>query len=445
MTARSARSSRKVLQRRPQRASSVARTNRAVWTISPRWCLKFSRSGNAIEETVRNGGKSLLLFVISKYLKNFVPSRSSRDMLKQIKDEYQILSELGTGGMATIYKAIHKTLDRPVAIKELKKAYHTDEQIVQRFEREAKMSASFQHENIVHIYDYWKKPDFCIVMEYVDGTDLADIKMVQRFEGEAKMSASFQHENIVHIYDYWKKPDFCIVMEYVDGTDLADIIEKTGSVPVDVGIMIAIQVCSALDYAHMRGLIHRDIKPSNIMVKRNGEVKLMDFGIAHTKKLQTLTLPGTFLGTPAYMSPEQILGQSLDNQSDIFSLGIVLYEMFTGIKPFQDEETHSVTAKILKDRFLPPRRLNSDIPRRLQRVIKKCLKKKTAKRYQSVLDLARALGKRLIGTTNKSASLKRISDYLVEVKVFAAPPENETMVITKVPAGRLLKRLLVAT
>jgi serine/threonine-protein kinase len=317
-------------------------------------------------------------------------------MLKQIKDEYQVLSELGTGGMATIYKAIQKTLDRPVAIKELKKAYHADEQIVQRFER------------------------------------------------EAKMSASFQHENIVHIYDYWKKPDFCIVMEYVDGTDLADIIEKTGSVPVDVGIMIAIQVCSALDYAHMRGLIHRDIKPSNIMVKRNGEVKLMDFGIAHTKKLQTLTLPGTFLGTPAYMSPEQILGQSLDNQSDIFSLGIVLYEMFTGIKPFQDEETHSVTAKILKDRFLPPRRLNSDIPRRLQRVIKKCLKKKTAKRYQSVLDLARALGRRLIGTTNKSASLKRISDYLVEVKVFAAPPENETMVITKVPPGRLFKKLLVA-
>ncbi len=317
-------------------------------------------------------------------------------MLKQIKDEYQVLSEIGTGGMATIYKAIQKTLDRPVALKELKKAYHADEQIVARFER------------------------------------------------EAKMSASFQHENIVHIYDYWKKPDFCIVMEYVDGTDLADIIEKTGSVPVDVGIMIAIQVCSALDYAHMRGLIHRDIKPSNIMIKRNGEVKLMDFGIAHTKKLQTLTLPGTFLGTPAYMSPEQILGQPLDNQSDIFSLGIVLYEMFTGIKPFQDEETHSVTAKILKDRFLPPRRLNSDIPRRLQRVIKKCLKKKTNKRYQSVLDLARALGKRLVGVTNKAASLKKISDYLVEVKVFAAPSESETMVITKAPTGRRFKKLLAA-
>ena len=317
-------------------------------------------------------------------------------MLKQIKDEYQVLSELGAGGMATIYKAIQKSLDRPVAIKELKKAYHSDEQLVQRFER------------------------------------------------EAKMSASFQHENIVHIYDYWKKPDYCIVMEYVDGTDLADVLEKSGALPVDVGIMIALQVCSALDYAHMRGLIHRDIKPGNIMIKRNGEVKLMDFGIAHTKKLQTLTQPGTFLGTPAYMSPEQILGQALDVQSDIFCVGIVLYEMFTGIKPFQEEENRSVTAKILKDRFLSPRSLNSRIPRRLQRVIKKCLRKKPHRRYESVLDLAKALGRRIAGRTNKSASLKRISDYLVEAKVFEAPPENETMVITKVPRRGLFKRLLSA-
>ena len=163
---------------------------------------------------------------------------------------YRILDKIGAGGMATIYKAIQKSLGRPVAIKELKRTYHADPQLVQRFER------------------------------------------------EAKMSASFQHENIVHIYDYWKKPGCCIVMEYVDGTDLADIIEITGFLPVDVGVMIALQVCSALDYAHMRGLIHRDIKPSNIMIKRNGEVKLMDFGIAHTKKMQTLTQPGTFLGTP---------------------------------------------------------------------------------------------------------------------------------------------------
>lgn len=314
-------------------------------------------------------------------------------MLKQIKDEYEIISEIGSGGMATIYKAVQKTLDRPVALKELKKVYHNDDQIVMRFER------------------------------------------------EAKMSASFQHENIVHIYDYWNKPVYCIVMEYVDGTDLAEIIEKTGSLPVDVGIMIAIQVCGALDYAHMRGLIHRDIKPSNIMIKRNGEVKLMDFGIAHTKKLTTLTQPGTFLGTPAYMSPEQILGQALDVQSDIFSFGIVLYEMFTGVKPFTDEETRSVTAKIIKDRCLSPRYLNNRIPRRLQRIIKKCLKKKASKRYATVLELTRALGKGVAGKTNKSASLKRISDYLVEARIFQAPPESETMVITKVSKMGLVKRI----
>src|SRR5512139_2907642 len=135
----------------------------------------------------------------------------------QLKDEYEITGELGAGGMATVYKAVQKSLDRPVAIKELKKAYHTDAQIVRRFER------------------------------------------------ESKMAASLQHENIVHIYDYWKKPTYCIVMEYVDGSNLADIIEKTGALPVDVGVMIALQVCSALEYAHMRGLVHRDIKPSNIM------------------------------------------------------------------------------------------------------------------------------------------------------------------------------------
>jgi len=131
---------------------------------------------------------------------------------QQIKDEYEIIGEIGAGGMAVVYKAIQRSLDRPVAIKELKRSYHADDQIVRRFER------------------------------------------------ESRVAASLQHENIVHIYDYWKKPHYAIVMEYVDGTNLAEVIEKTGALPADVGIMIAIQVCSALDYAHMRGLIHRDIK-----------------------------------------------------------------------------------------------------------------------------------------------------------------------------------------
>ncbi len=300
--------------------------------------------------------------------------------------------------MATVYKAIQKSLGRPVAIKELKRAYHLDAQIVKRFER------------------------------------------------ESKVAASLQHENIVHIYDYWNKPTYSIVMEYVDGANFADVIEKTGALPVDVGAMIAIQVSNALDYAHMRGFIHRDIKPSNIMIKRNGEVKLMDFGIAHTRNLEALTMPGTLIGTPAYMSPEQILGQQLDVRSDIFSFGVVMYEMFTGVKPFSDDDARSVTARILKDKFLAPRRVNSDIPWRLQRLIKKCLRKKPHRRYGSMLEIERKLGRHLTGRTTKAASLLRIADYLVSRNIFEAVPEQENVIITTGSTmGGRFRSALVAT
>jgi serine/threonine protein kinase len=315
----------------------------------------------------------------------------------QIKDEYDVLEEIGSGGMATVHKAMQKSLKRTVAIKELKKSYRADDQIVRRFER------------------------------------------------ESIVAASLQHENIVHIYDYWKKPHYCIVMEYVDGANLADVINQAGALPVDVAVMIAIQVCSALEYAHMRGLIHRDIKPSNIMIRRNGEVKLMDFGIAHTRDLEALTLPGTMIGTPSYMSPEQIIGQNLDVRSDIFSFGIVLYELFTGMKPFVDEKTRAVSAKIVNDAFIRPRRINSHIPRSLQRVIKKCLAKKPAKRFGSMLEIEKKLGKQLAGRTTKAASLLRISDYLVSLNVIEPLEEQETLVITARPSrGGRFKRALAA-
>ncbi len=319
-------------------------------------------------------------------------------MPRQIKDEYEIIAEIGAGGMATVYKAVQKSLDRMVAIKELKKTFHADDQIVKRFER------------------------------------------------ESRVAASLQHENIVHIYDYWKKPNYAIVMEYVDGTTLADVIEKTGALPVDVGIMIAVQVSNALDYAHMRGFVHRDIKPSNVMIKRNGEVKLMDFGIAQSRNLESLTMPGMLIGTPAYMSPEQILGQQLDVRSDVFSFGIVLYEMFTGVKPFNDDDTRSITAKIMKDKVLPPRRLNGEIPRRLQWLIKKCLRKKPQRRYASMMEVGRKLGRRLAGKTTKAASLLRISDYLVSRNMFEAAPEQETLIVPPKAArsGRVRGALVAA-
>jgi serine/threonine-protein kinase len=317
-------------------------------------------------------------------------------MAKKIKDEYEIIEEVGTGGMATVYKAIQKSLDRPVAVKELKKSFHSDGTIVQRFER------------------------------------------------EAKLAASFQHENIVHIYDYQKSPEFCIVMEFVDGLTLLQVLNKTGPLPADVGIMIALQVAGALEYAHARGMIHRDIKPSNIMIKRNGEVKLMDFGIARTRGLESLTLPGILIGTPSYMSPEQAVGQPLDVRSDIFSFGIVLYEMFTGCKPFQDEETVSITAKIVKGSYINPRRINSDLPRSVQRIIKKCMKKKVQKRYGSMQELGRALGKRIKGM-DKASSLKRISDFLVASELIETPGADETVAIYRTPGMGTFTKILFVT
>jgi serine/threonine-protein kinase len=209
--------------------------------------------------------------------------------------------------------------------------------------------------------------------------------------------------------------------------------------------MIALQVCHALDYAHMHGVLHRDVKPGNVMIRRNGEVKLMDFGIAQIRDLESLTMPGVLMGTPSYMSPEQVKGEPLDARSDLFSLGIVLYEMFTGLKPFMDEHTQSITAKIAQAQYLPPRRLNGDVPRRLQCVIKKCLKKKPGRRYRSVQEAARALGKLVRGRTDKSVSLKRISDYLVAEELVEKMPEQETIVLARDSFGLgTYNRILVA-
>ena len=291
----------------------------------------------------------------------------------------------GSGGMATVYKAVQKSLDRPVAIKELKKAYHADDQIVRRFER------------------------------------------------ESKVAASLQHENIVHIYDYWKKPAYCIVMEYVDGANLADVIEKIGALPIDVGIMIAIQVCHALDYAHMRGLIHRDIKPSNIMIKRNGEVKLMDFGIAQSRNLESLTMPGTLIGTPAYMSPEQVLGQPLDARSDIFSFGIVLYEMLTGVKPFTDDEGRSVSAKILKDKFLPRAGSTATSPAAFSASSGSVSGRSRKGATSPCLRSRKNWGNGWPTGQRRPPRCTRIADYLVAMKVFEAAPAEETVIITGKP------------
>lgn len=257
---------------------------------------------------------------------------------------YTVSAEIGSGGMAVVYKAEQPSLDRLVAIKELRKEMAADPSLIERFEREAKSVASLAHTNIVHIYDFMTRGN-----------------------------------------------SMFIVMEFVEGVDLYDLLAKVERLPAEIAAIIALQAARALEHAHYRGVVHRDFKPSNLMLTKQGEVKLMDFGIARDEAYDDLTRPGTAIGTPAYMSPEQIMGERVDFRSDLFSFGIVLYQMLTGQKPFTEDDTHSVMQRIVNENFVRPRRLYPDIPWRLSRIINRCLQKDPAKRYNSTEELRRAL------------------------------------------------------
>lgn len=252
----------------------------------------------------------------------------------------KIIEEVGAGGMAVVYKAVQEPLGRIVGIKALKSSIAVETQFSERFEREARFMASLQQENIINVYDFIK----------YGGT-------------------------------------MFIVMEYVEGTDLYDLLDNFKRIPVEIAAIIALQVARALNHAHFRGIIHRDIKPANVMISKRGDIKLMDFGIARDETLSDLTETGTGLGTPSYMSPEQILGDKLDQRTDIWSLGVVFYQMLTGKKPFIEDAHRSVLQKIRIDRYIPSRKLNAKIPRALERILGRCMEKQPADRYSSMQSL----------------------------------------------------------
>jgi serine/threonine-protein kinase len=256
----------------------------------------------------------------------------------------RIVEEVASGGMAVVYRAVQDSLGRTVAIKALKTVAAAEEHISTRFEREAKSLANLQHENIISVYDFHR-----------------------------------EHGSLF------------IVMEYVAGIDLYDLLDRCGRLPFDVAAIVALQVARALDYIHYRGIVHRDIKPANVMIARQGGVKLMDFGIARDRSFEDLTEVGTGIGTPAYMSPEQILGDKIDARSDLFSLGVVLYQMLTGGKPFVEDEQRSVMHKIRLERHVKVRKLNPDLPRELERIVDKCLEKQPRDRWRSAQHLVMAL------------------------------------------------------
>ncbi len=299
-------------------------------------------------------------------------------MLDQIGN-CRIVGEIGSGGMAVIYKAVQEPLGRTVAIKALKPSIALDSQFAQRFEREALFMASLQHENILHVHDFIKG----------DGT-------------------------------------MYIVMEYVQGIDLYDLLQLTPRLPVEVAAIIMLQVARALDYAHFRGIIHRDIKPANIIVSHQGEVKLMDFGIARDHSLSDLTETGTGVGTPSYMSPEQILGDKLDFRSDIFSLGIVLYQCVTGVKPFVEDDSRTVMQKIRLDRHISARKMMPGVPHSLERILARCMEKMPANRYGSTQALIDDLMEFLAGRVGMNHSARLVM-YLRDVGVIGEAEAEEVL------------------
>ncbi len=274
-------------------------------------------------------------------------SRTERDsvMIGKIISHYKILEKLGEGGMGVVYKAQDTKLDRIVALKFLPKHLLCDNEAKIRFGHEAKAASSLNHPNITTIHE------------------------IDEFEGEC-----------------------FIAMEYVEGKSLKELLkEKTLSL-IEV-LDIAHQICEGLTIAHEKGIVHRDIKSDNIMLTSRGQVKIMDFGLAKLRGVSKVTKTGSTLGTLAYMSPEQVQGIEADERSDIFSFGVVFYEIITSQLPFKGEHEAAIIYSILNEIPEPLARYKSDIPEELQKIIGKAMEKNRELRYQHVDDLCADLRK----------------------------------------------------
>ena len=260
-------------------------------------------------------------------------------------NRYEIIEKIGNGGMATVYKATDKVLKRYVAVKILRDEFTTDEEFIKRFEVEAQSAARLTHPNIVSIYDVGVEENlYYIVMELIQGKTLKEI-----------------------------------------------IVEERGPLPWKWSVNVAIQIASALEMAHRNNIVHRDIKPHNIIITEDGIAKVTDFGIAKAVSNSTITAFGTTIGSVHYFSPEHARGGYTDAKSDIYSLGVVMYEMVTGKVPFDADTPVSVALKHMQEEPEEPIEVNPNIPVAVNKIIMKALQKDSTLRYQTATDMLRDL------------------------------------------------------
>jgi eukaryotic-like serine/threonine-protein kinase len=302
---------------------------------------------------------------------------------------YVIQSELGRGAMGVVYKALDSVLERPVAVKTVNISLERDH---------------------------------------------AD-KYEQRFYQEARAAGALNHPNIVTIHDVGKAGDVVFMaMEYIEGVELRSLIGEGRPLRVAQALTIAAQVAEGLAYAHQRGVVHRDIKPANIMVVANGPVKITDFGIARMRGTGDLTQTGMLLGSPKYMSPEQVIGKRADHRSDIFSLGVILYEMLCGAAPFNGENVTALMYQIVN--FVPPApsSVNREVPQLLDYIVAKMLAKPLEERYQDAAEVARDLreAERQLSTpTSDTQALRASSTTLALPQPKLMDAEAKTIVLAQ--------------
>ena len=278
-----------------------------------------------------------------------------------IGNRYKIQEKIGNGGMATVYKALDQILNRYVAVKVLREEFTTDEEFIKRFNVEAQAVASLTHPNIVSVYDVGNEGNL-----------------------------------------------YYIVMELVKGKTLKEIIVEDGALGWKWSVKIAMQIASALETAHRNNIIHRDIKPHNIIITEDGVAKVTDFGIAKAVSNSTITAFGTTIGSVHYFSPEHARGGFTDARSDLYSLGVVMYEMVTGRVPFDSDTPVSVALKHMQEEPIEPKKIKPDLPQCVNDIIMKAMRKDANERYQTATEMIKDLELALKHPEEKFANTKNI-------------------------------------